>query len=120
MAKDMPRIRDIKVTLNDLVRSYHDLLHPFSLTQEVGDYDALVTEEWHKVTRGRTDTDSMNTVFLCLAAGKPPKPAISRCSASPILPTSTRYSGSFSRSVRRAPHDPPKYASTAEWIGVDR
>ena len=108
MAKDMPRIRDIKVTLNDLVRSYHDLLHPFSLTQEVGDYDALVTEEWHKVTRGRTDTDSMNTVFLCLAAGKPPKPAISTTEARAAI-KAIRKDGAAVKTVpefirRCAPH----------------
>ena len=76
ITKDLARIADPKVTLNDLVREYHDRFHHFSLSSDVSDYDALVTDEWRKVTKGMTDTDSMNTVFLCLAAGKPPKPAI--------------------------------------------
>ena len=76
VAKDLPRIIDMKVPFNDLVREYHDRFQSFSLTLEVSDYDTMVTDEWRKVTRGNTDTDSMNTVFLCLAAGKPPKPAI--------------------------------------------
>ena len=81
VAKDLPRIADTKVAFNDLVREYHDRFHHFSLSFDVGDYDALVTDEWRKVTKGMTDTDSMNTVFLCLAAGKPPKPAITAVEA---------------------------------------
>ncbi len=76
VAKDLPRIADTKVPLDDLVRDYHDRFQHFSISLDVSDYDTLVTDEWRKVTRGMTDTDSMNTVFLCIAAGKPPKPAI--------------------------------------------
>lgn len=81
VAKDLPRIADTRIAFNDLVREYHDRFHHFSLSFDVGDYDALVTDEWRKVTKGKTDTDSMNTVFLCLAAGKPPKPAITATEA---------------------------------------
>ena len=76
-SKDLPRIADMKVAFGDLVREYHDRFHSFTLLTDISDYDALVTDEWQKVTQGKTDTDSMNTIFLCLAAGKPPKPAIS-------------------------------------------
>lgn len=81
VAKDLSRIADTRIAFNDLVREYHDRFHHFSLSFDVGDYDALVTDEWRKVTKGKTDTDSMNTVFLCLAAGKPPKPAITATEA---------------------------------------
>jgi len=81
VAKDLPRIADTKIPFNDLVREYHDRFHHFTLSSEVSDYDTLVTDEWRKVTKGMTDTDSMNTVFLCLAAGKPPKPAITAAEA---------------------------------------
>ena len=80
-AKDLPRIADTKIAFNDLVREYHDRFHHFTLSSEVSDYDALVTDEWRKVTKGKTDTDSMNTVFLCLAAGKTPKPTITLAEA---------------------------------------
>lgn len=76
VTRDLPRIADMKIAFDDLVREYHDRFHHLSMASEVSDYDTLVTDEWRKVTRGMTDTDSMNTVFLCLAAGKPPKPAI--------------------------------------------
>ena len=78
---DLPRIIDMKVPFNDLLRDYHERFHPFATVDAVSDYDALVTNEWRKVTKGSTDSDSMNTIFLCLAAGLPPKPAISATEA---------------------------------------
>jgi hypothetical protein len=108
IAKDLPRIIDMKVSFNDLVREYHDRFQSFSLTLEVSDYDTLVTDEWRKVTRGSTDTDSMNTVFLCLAAGKPPKPSISATEAKAAI-RAIRKAGSAADGVsefilRSAPH----------------
>ena len=79
--REMPRIIDMKVPFNDLLRDYHERFHPFATVDAVSDYDALVTNEWRKVTKGSTDSDSMNTIFLCLAAGLPPKPAISATEA---------------------------------------
>jgi hypothetical protein len=108
VAKDLPRIIDMKVAFNDLVREYHDRFHVFSLSVEVSDYDALVTDEWRKVTKGKTDTDSMNTVFLCLAAGRPPKPEISATEAKTAI-RAIRADGAAVKSVpdfirRSAPH----------------
>jgi hypothetical protein len=108
VAKDLPRIADAKVAFNDLVREYHDRFHHFSLSAEVSDYDTLVTDEWRKVTKGKTDTDSMNTVFLCLAAGKAPKPAISVTEAKAAI-RAIRKEGAVMGSVpeflkRSAPH----------------
>ncbi len=108
LKKDLPRIRDPKVVLGDLVREYHDLFHPFSMSLEISDYDTLVTEEWRKVTRGMTDTDSMNTVFLCLAAGRLPKPTISAAEAKTMI-RAIRTDGAAVQSVpefirRCAPH----------------
>lgn len=107
-AKDLPRIADTKIAFNDLVREYHDRFHHFSLSHDIGEYEALVTDEWRKVTRGKTDTDSMNTVFLCLAAGKPPKPAITAAEAKTAI-RAIRAGGAALKSVpefirRSAPH----------------
>lgn len=109
VAKDLPRIADIKVPFNDLVREYHDRFHHFSLSAEVSDYDTMVTDEWRKVTKGMTDTDSMNTVFLCLAAGKPPKPSITVAEAKAAI-RSIRTDGAAVKTVpefirRSAPHE---------------
>ena len=108
VAKDLARIADPKVTLNDLVRDYHDRFRHLSLSSEVSDYDALVTDEWRKVTKGMTDTDSMNTVFLCLAAGKPPKPSITTAEAKAAV-RAIRADGAAVKTVpefirRSAPH----------------
>lgn len=108
VAKDLPRIADKSIAFDDLVREYHDRFQHFSLSHDVSDYDALVTDEWKKVTRGKTDTDSMNTVFLCLAAGKPPKPAITVAEAKSAVRT-IRADGAAAKSVpefirRSAPH----------------
>ena len=74
--RDLARITDMKVPFNDLLREYHELFQPFAMVDAVHAYDELVTSEWRKVTQGQTDSDSMNTIFLCLAAGMTPKPAI--------------------------------------------
>ena len=108
VAKDLPRITDMKVAFNDLVREYHDRFQVFSLSVEVSDYDALVTDEWRKVTKGKTDTDSMNTVFLCLAAGRPPTPEISAAETKTAI-RAIRADGAALKSVpdfirRSAPH----------------
>ena len=108
VAKDLPHIADTKVALDDLVREYHDRFNHFSLSTEVSDYDTLVTDEWLKVTRGKTDTDSMNTVFLCLAASKPPKPAITTTEARAAI-RAIRKDGAAAARVpefirRSAPH----------------
>jgi hypothetical protein len=107
-AKDLPRIADTRIAFNDLVREYHDRFHHFSLSSEVSDYDALVTDEWRKVTKGMTDTDSMNTVFLCLAAGRPPKPSITVAEAKTAI-RAIRADGAALKIVpefirRSAPH----------------
>lgn len=106
--KDLPRIKNPKVAFNDLVREYHDRFHPLSLSVEISDYDALVTDEWRRVTQGMTDSDSMNTIFLCLAAGKPPKPAISAAEAKAAI-IAIRDNGPAQKIVREfiltsAPH----------------
>ena len=99
---DLPRITDMKVPFNDLLRDYHERFHPFAMAEEVSDYDALVTNEWRKVTKGSTDSDSMNTIFLCLAAGLPPKPAISATEAK--------------AAVRAIRNDPAGLKSVTEFI----
>ncbi len=106
--KDLPRIRDAKIPFNDLVREYHDRFHPLSMSIEISDFDALVTDEWRKVTQGMTDSDSMNTIFLCLAAGKPPKPAITAAEAKTAV-IAIREKGADQKSVQEfilgsAPH----------------
>ncbi|MFM9972757.1 MAG: hypothetical protein ACKVQK_30640 [Burkholderiales bacterium] len=108
LEKDLPRIRDAKVAFNDLVREYHDRFHPLAVSMEISDYDALVTDEWRKVTQGMTDSDSMNTIFLCLAAGQAPKPSITAAEAKAAI-LAIRKNGPLQKNVQEfilnhAPH----------------
>lgn len=108
VARDLPRIADLKVPFNDLVREYHDAFHALALSHEVSDYDTLVTDEWRRVTRGMTDADAINTIFLCLAAGKAPKPVLTAAEAKTAI-RAIRADGAAVKSVpefigRCAPH----------------
>ena len=108
LTKDLPRIKDPKIPFNDLVREYHDRFHPLSLSMEISDFDALVTDEWRRVTQGMTDSDSMNTIFLCLAAGMQPKPSITAAEAKAAI-EGIRKNGAAQKNVQEfimgsAPH----------------
>ena len=108
LEKDVPRIKDVSIPFNDLVREYHDRFHPLSLSLEISDYDTMVTDEWRRVTQGMTDSDSLNTIFLCLAAGKPPKPSISPAEATAAI-VAIRQNGTLQKNVQEfilgsAPH----------------
>ena len=87
VSRDLKRMVDPAVPFDDLVREYHDRFHSFSLQADVVEYEELLTDEWRKVTRGMSDTDSMNTIFLCLCAGKAPKPVISPTEAKTAIRT---------------------------------
>ncbi|HEY4317925.1 MAG TPA: hypothetical protein VGN04_10005 [Herbaspirillum sp.] len=43
---------------------------------EVADFDAFVSKEWHRVTQGKEDPYSRLTAFMCIAAGLPPKTSL--------------------------------------------
>ena len=107
--QELPHIMDESIPFDDLLRQYHDHFRATSgSNSDVSDYDELLTDEWRKVTGGKTDSDSMNTIFLCLCAGKPPKPVISLTEAKTLV-QAIRETGIASASVsafinRCAPH----------------
>jgi hypothetical protein len=43
---------------------------------DVADFDAFVSKEWHQVTQGKEDPYSRLTAFMCIAAGLPPKTSL--------------------------------------------
>jgi hypothetical protein len=49
--------------------------------EDIGAFDAYVSKEWHKVTKGKEDPYSRLTIFMCLASGVKPKPSISESEA---------------------------------------
>ncbi|MFJ2988272.1 hypothetical protein ACIPF8_10420 [Collimonas sp. NPDC087041] len=52
---------------------------------EVDNFDALVSKEWHKVTKGKEDPYSRLTVFMCIACGVKPKTTISDTEARTMI-----------------------------------
>jgi hypothetical protein len=48
---------------------------------DVGDFDAFVSKEWHQVTKGKEDPYSRLTAFMCIAADMPPKTSLSAAEA---------------------------------------
>jgi hypothetical protein len=53
--------------------------------EDVDSFDAYVSKEWHKVTKGKEDPYSRLTIFLCLASGVKPKPAIAESEAKAMV-----------------------------------
>lgn len=75
--------RDFKLILdkkNSLDRLVFELKERYFICshelEDVSDYDALVSKEWSKVTKGKTDIDSLLTLFLRMAVGMPLKTTI--------------------------------------------
>ncbi|PFH09830.1 hypothetical protein BCF11_2234 [Collimonas sp. PA-H2] len=53
--------------------------------EDVDGFDALVSKEWSKVTKGKEDPYSRLTVFMCIAAGAKPKTAVSETEARSMI-----------------------------------
>jgi hypothetical protein len=83
---DLPRIQDASLTLDRLVYELKDRY--FIRDHEVedtSDYDALVSKEWTRLTKGKTDIDSLLTLFLCITTGIAPKTSISEKTAKTLI-----------------------------------
>lgn len=84
--RDFPLIADAKNSLDKLVfelkERYFICAHEMEDTSE---YDALVSKEWAKLTKGKTDVDSLLTLFLCIAAEMPAKTSIPEKTAKSIV-----------------------------------
>ncbi len=102
-ARDFALIRDAKNSLDRLVfelkERYYICAHELEDTSE---YDALVSKGWAKLTKGKTDVDSLMTLFLCIAAGVTAKTSIPEKTAKSIV-----------KQLREHGLDPAK---TIEWI----
>ena len=86
--RHLPKILDGSLALNQLFDDLSPLYwrRPTS-AQDVSGFDTLVTDEWRKMTGGKSDPDSLNTVFLCVCAGAAPKPLISATQLRTLLQT---------------------------------
>ncbi|MEO8407540.1 MAG: hypothetical protein ABI476_03835 [Oxalobacteraceae bacterium] len=74
---DIPEILDPSTTLAALLDK---LRQKYFLrtdgADDVSNFDAIVSKDWTRVTEGKSDSDSLLTLFLCVAAEAAPKTKI--------------------------------------------
>lgn len=84
--RDVPLLLDatlpMEVLFSQMESSYY--IDESSL-DDVGGYDALISKEWRDVTKGKEDPYSRLTIFMCLATGVKPKPAVSLSEARKMI-----------------------------------
>ena len=83
---DLPALQDKKASLDRLVYTLKDKYYLGDHEiEDTSAYDALVSKEWSRLTKGKTDVDSLMTLFLCISAGIVPKTSISEKIAKSIV-----------------------------------
>lgn len=84
--EDLPRILDTARPLNQLLQDLEPLyfLRDFG-PEDASLFDAAVSEDWQRITGGKTDDSSLLTIFVCLAADTPPRPALSKAAARALV-----------------------------------
>lgn len=83
---DVPLLLDAGLPLDVLFNTFESryFIRDSGL-DDVDSFDALVSKEWHKITKGREDPYSRLTIFMCLATGITPKPTISEAEAKSMV-----------------------------------
>jgi hypothetical protein len=71
------------------------------------DDGSLVSEHWQKITQGRSDDDSMNTLLMCAAAEQKPQVEISQTIAKTIIKTMRQYGVNEKLVIRFIEEDAP-------------
>ncbi len=86
ITQDLPKIGDLSASLDKLV---YELKERYFIrdheVEDTSDYDALVSKEWTKMTKGKTDIDSLLTMFLCISVELVPKTSLSEKSAKTLV-----------------------------------
>ena len=83
---DVPKIADKKIPLDNLINQLKNRY--FIRGHEMEDtasYDALVSKEWSKHTKGQNDIDAVLTLLLCIAAKLPNKVSLSEAAAKTLI-----------------------------------
>lgn len=86
LEEDLPRIVDLSLPFGKLVRELEPLyfLRDFDAV-EAEQFVVAASREWQAITAGKTDDSALLTVFVCLAAGMPAKPALTRSEARALV-----------------------------------
>ncbi|PRC91597.1 hypothetical protein [Solimicrobium silvestre] len=86
LTNDIPKILDTEISLDKLINQLKDRF--FIRDHDMEDsasYDALVSKEWSKHTKGKTDIDAILTMLLCIAAATPAKTSLSEKAAKTLV-----------------------------------
>ena len=74
---DIPEILDPTTTLAQLLNKLQQKYYLRSDdADDVSNFDAIVSKDWTRVTEGKSDSESLLTLFLCLAGDTTPKTSI--------------------------------------------
>jgi hypothetical protein len=86
ISQDLPKIQDAGISLDRLV---YELKERYFIrdheVEDTSDYDALVSKEWTRLTKGKTDIDSLLTLFLCFSADVAPKTSLPEKTAKTLV-----------------------------------
>lgn len=108
LTRDLPLILDTKISLDRLVfelkERYFICSHEI---EDTSDYDALVSKEWSKLTKAKTDIDSLLTLFLCIAMDLPAKTSLSEKNAKSLVKKMREKGLDVDRTVAWIKHTAP-------------
>lgn len=86
ITNDVPQITNKKIPLDNLVNQlknrYFIRVHDI---EDTANYDALVSKEWTKFTKGKHDIDAILTMLLCIAAKLPGKVSLTPTTAKSLV-----------------------------------
>lgn len=85
-SNDRPLVNDSAIPLDVLIGKLSGRY--FILEQDEHDvarYDALVSKEWSKYTKGKSDVDAIFTVLLCIACAVPGKNSLTEATARTLI-----------------------------------
>ncbi|MFZ6674431.1 hypothetical protein [Undibacterium sp. Xuan67W] len=83
---DLPKILNTALPLDMVVFELKDryFIRDYEM-EDTSEYDALVSKEWTKLTKGKTDVYALLTLFFCIAAGGTPKTVITEANARTLV-----------------------------------
>lgn len=93
---DVPQITNKKVPLDALINKLKNryFIRGHEM-EDTANYDALVSKEWSKHTKGKNDIDAILTLLLCIAAKLPHKVSLTEAGAKALI-KKVRKEGFFS------------------------
>ncbi|RZJ20212.1 MAG: hypothetical protein EOO54_13745 [Haliea sp.] len=89
IAADLPKLLDAALPARQLFDRTPAFMGRYFWVEdglaEVGEHDREVSAAWAQATGGNTDDGSLLTLFLCIAAGSPPKTVLTERTASTLI-----------------------------------